>query len=563
MPGRHAQSSLTDQHDGRSRQHARSARPAARMSAMVADTRPARLLAVFTAILLLAAFVAPAGASASDGADRVDVLIGFDRAPGDSEHDLVRGHGGEVSHSYDIVPAVAASIPQRAVDNLQRSPRVTYIEPDGQVFAHDLADVLDHETVSETVYANTWGVAHIGGADAHAQGATGSGVRVAVLDTGIVTEHPDLDYDEACSTSAYDSVEDGNGHGTHVAGTVAALGNEVIGVAPEVTLCVHKVLSDDGSGSYSDIVAAMDDIRHYNEKNADDPIRVANHSYGGGHAQTMQDAITALDGDGVLNVAAAGNSGHPSGRGDNCSYPALYDAAMAVAATDQDDERARWSSTCDELEISAPGVGINSTYLDDGYASLSGTSMASPHVAGTAALLFAAGLDDHEEVRGLLAETATALGSQRQYGAGLVQAATAVSEVDEGGSDDDGSDDDGGSDDGDEGDDGDDGGTDTAVEVADITYSVGGRHHLRVTAALVDDDGAPIEGADVTLTIEESSEEDGPSQTATGTTGSDGTVTVQFNHALREGECYDTTVDAITGDGLDWDGTYPETNNCS
>jgi subtilisin len=589
--------------------------------------RPARQVGFLTALLLALGLLAPAGAVASP---QVDVLIGFDRTPGASEHAFVQRHGGTVNDSFSVVPVVAATVPSRAIDGMQRSPRVTYIEPDAETFLVGDFDLLDHDAATG-VYANTWGVAHIGAATAHDAEIEGEGVRVAVLDTGIQTTHSHLvhAYDSECSyATTYDSVDDGHGHGTHVSGTIAAAGDQVIGVAPAASLCVFKVLSDGGGGSLTDIVSALNWIHEFNQED-DNPIRVTNNSWGtSGDSASIRDAFARLADDGVLNIGSAGNSGNPPGNGSNCTYPAPYPSVVAVAATDGNDRRARWSSTCPEMELSAPGVSIRSTYNNGGTATMSGTSMASPHVAGTAALWFGTGIASHTEVRDLLSETAVHLGTWNHYGAGLVQASAVVDGVSD-------------PDDPDPGDpvatgsvDGvviGTGGeaisgatvsvddepelstttnpdgtyelpgvpegevsltasasgyesdtetvmvvegysvtqdfeltpvtvTETVVEVDDIDYAIQGRHHLRVIARVVDGEaGEPVEGAQVTLTITDGSTE----RSGSATTDSTGRATVQFNHALREAECYTTTIDHVTGDGLLWSDSYPEgTSNC-
>jgi len=153
-------------------------------------------------------------------------------------------------------------------------------------------------------------------------------------------------------------------------------------------------------------------------------IQVTNNSYGssGDPGETVKAAFDNAEAAGVLHVAGAGNSGNPPGRGDNVIYPARYASVIAVAATDQNDKRARWSSTGPDVELAAPGVAINSTLLGGGYGEKQGTSMASPHVAGTAALVIAAGVTD---VRGQLQVTADDLGNpglDPLYGYGLVDA---------------------------------------------------------------------------------------------------------------------------------------------
>ena len=358
---------------------------------------------------------------------KIDVLISFTQPPGRNENTLVRNYRGSIKYSYHLVSAVAAQIPETAVAKLLRHPSVTRIELDGTVHALDAE--LD----------NTWGVQRTGAGTVHGIGNTGVGVAVAILDSGIDATHPDVGPNIA---GGFDFVNndpdpmDDNGHGTHVAGTVAALDNDigVVGVAPEASLYALKVLNASGSGSWSDIIAAL-------EWAVDNGIQVTNNSYGsgknpGGIVQAAFDNSAAA---GILHIAAAGNSGNPRGKGNNVGWPARYDSVVAVAATDQNDNRARFSSTGDQVELAAPGVDINSTKLGGGYIEFDGTSMASPHVAGAAALVIAAGITDtsgngliNDEVRQALNNTATDLGDTGRdslYGFGLVNVAAAVATV--------------------------------------------------------------------------------------------------------------------------------------
>ncbi len=376
------------------------------------------LIAMLTTSVGVAA--APAfGSGAAAQAEKVAVFIAFARQPGPAEEALVRRAGGAIKYTYHLVPAIAASLPEAAINGLLANPNVTRIEPDGEVWAIDAE--LD----------NTWGVKRIGGGIVHDGGNKGAGVKVAVLDTGIDTDHPDLSYNPNCSESFVEdeTLEDGNGHGTHTTGTIAALDNGagVVGVAPEATLCIYKVLSDSGSGSYSDVIAAL-------ERAVVNGVQVTNNSYGspGDPGVTVKTAFDIADAAGVVNVCAAGNSGNPPGRGDNVIYPARYESCIAVAATERNDNRARFSSTGLDVELAGPGVDINSTVLGGGYGEKSGTSMASPHVAGTAALVIAAGIADanddgniNDEVRQRLQETADDLGDpgrDTKFGYGLVDA---------------------------------------------------------------------------------------------------------------------------------------------
>ena len=354
--------------------------------------------------------------------DRADVLIGFRSTPSAADEDVIRSAGGVVRHRFHIVPAIAAQVPRAALAGLQRHPRVTVVEPDGEVFAID-------------EYDNAWGVARIGAEPLHASGVRGAGIKVAVIDTGIAYTHSDL---AANYVSGRDFVNndtdpmDDNNHGTHVAGTIAAVlnGTGVVGVAPEARLYGVKVLNASGSGSWSNIMAGV-------EWAADNGIQITNNSYGGsGYPGTLVEAAFANSAAaGVLHIAAAGNSGTCAGSTDTVGYPAKFASVVAVAATQQNDTRPCFSSTGPDVELAAPGVNILSTVRNGGYSAFNGTSMASPHAAGVAALVWGAGATTAAQVRQILRDTAIDIGSVGRdtfYGFGLVDAVAAVEAVNPG-----------------------------------------------------------------------------------------------------------------------------------
>ncbi|HWS32323.1 MAG TPA: S8 family serine peptidase [Actinoplanes sp.] len=218
--------------------------------------------------------------------------------------------------------------------------------------------------------------------------ATGAGVVVAVVDTGVDANHPDL---RGNVLSGYDAVtnragtsRDGNGHGTHVAGTIAALtGNDVgvSAVAPDARILPVKVLSDSGSGSMADAAEGI-------VWAADNGAQIINMSLGGTtKVAAVSNAIAYARGKGVTVVAAAGNE---RAQGSPVSYPGADAGVIAVAATDSTDKVAAYSNAGSHVDVAAPGSAIWSTYptaLGKSYAQLSGTSMAAPHVAAAAALL--------------------------------------------------------------------------------------------------------------------------------------------------------------------------------
>ncbi len=356
----------------------------------------------------------------ADGLARV--LIGFDSKPGAAEGAIVRGAGGKVTHSYRLIRAAAARIPLKAVEALKKNPLVRYVEADAQ------------RKASEEVLP--WGVERIGATAVHASGNKGLGSKVAVIDSGIDDTH--LDLSVACVDDGWDFVNndddpmDDYGHGTHCAGTIAAADDEdgVIGVAPLAELYALKVLDATGAGYDSDLILAI-------QWCVTNGIQIASMSMGGPAASTaLMEACDAAynNGQGVLLVAAAGNSGRRNTRFDTVEYPAKYDSVIAVGATDWSNVRPTWSSTGPALELAAPGNNIFSTYLvgagdPTGFATMSGTSMACPHVSGTAALVMAAGTTSAGQVRAILQETADDLGATGRdyiYGYGLVDAEEAV-----------------------------------------------------------------------------------------------------------------------------------------
>lgn len=356
----------------------------------------------------------------------VRVLVGFTDQPGQKDKELINKFGGKVNHAFTLVPAMAATVPEAALDGLRKNPRVTYVEIDGVLHATDIE--LD----------NTWGVEKIGAGAAHATGTTGGGVKVAVIDSGIDYTHPDL---AANYAGGYDFVNkdadpmDDQGHGTHVAGTIAAVANGVgvVGVAPTAQIYALKVLSADNWAYWSDVTRAL-------EWAVDHGIQVTNTSLGGDTgSETMRLAYENSNALGMFHAVSAGNQGICSDKKNNVGYPAKYDSVVAVAAVDSVDKRACWSSSGSEVDVAAPGVEINSTLWGGGYGLYNGTSMASPHVAGSAALLIAAGISDanldgyvNDDVRRVLIETAVDLGQSgfdNSYGYGRIAVDAALASL--------------------------------------------------------------------------------------------------------------------------------------
>jgi len=396
-----------------------------------------RLIAWFLVLILALTAFSSLTAAVVAQPQKVPVIIGFKGKPDIS---LVKAYGGDIKYKYRVIPAVACSLPEKAIDALRNNSRIAYVELDGKVKA--IGEVLP------------WGVDRIDAdevwdSDSNLmvdEGANvGLGVKVAVIDTGVDYDHPDLAANIGGGASFVDYTTDymdDNGHGTHVAGIIASIDNDigVIGTAPKVELYALKALDGEGSGYVSDVVAAID-------WSVTSGMQVVSMSLGTNtDYQSLRNACDSAYAAGVLLVAAAGNDASKATVRlgiDTIDYPARYASVMAVGAIDQDDERPKWSSTGPELELAAPGVDIYSTYWDDTYATLSGTSMACPHVTGAAALVFASnitevapdydydgdGVWDANEVRAWLQATAEDLGDpgiDELYGYGLVDAAKAA-----------------------------------------------------------------------------------------------------------------------------------------
>lgn len=246
----------------------------------------------------------------------------------------------------------------------------------------DESDAFEIVAGSQNGDVIDWGLKRIN-AELAWKKSRGRGVSVAVLDTGICVNHPDLRQNIAgtanFSKSKHD-VEDQSGHGSHVAGIIAAVDNGIgmIGVAPEAKLYAAKVLNDDGSGSMSNIVKG---IRWAIAQGVD----IINLSLGSQKepSKDLHEAVKEAIRHDIVIVAAAGNEN------SDIDWPARYPETICVSAVDDKDSRASFSNMGVENVIAAPGVDITSTYKDNQYAKLSGTSMACPIISGAAALYIA------------------------------------------------------------------------------------------------------------------------------------------------------------------------------
>lgn len=331
--------------------------------------------------------------------------------------DLMRKHKVKPIKHLGSVQSSVAELNPRQLKALLSDPNVKYIEADPKRYLYDVITPM----AQSTPYGITMVQANL------VSDANAANTKVCVIDTGYTLSHSDLP-SSGVSGFAFSGhgnwSSDGNGHGTHVAGTMVALNNNdgVIGVLPSGQADVHivKIFNDAGNWTFaSDLIDGIQSCQ-------DAGAKVVNMSLGGGSSsQTEQTAMNNFYADGMLLIAAAGNDGNTS-----LSYPASYDAVVSVAAVDSNRNLASFSQRNAQVELAGPGVAVNSTWNNGGYNSISGTSMASPHVAGVAALVWS----NHPQctapqIRSALRSTAQDRGSagrDNSFGFGIVQAKTAV-----------------------------------------------------------------------------------------------------------------------------------------
>ncbi|MCW8107002.1 S8 family serine peptidase [Alteromonas ponticola] len=328
----------------------------------------------------------------------------FNEAAARSAVAEVKGKALKVIHKHNIV---VAKLTQKAMKALLKQGDIKRIS-------------IDHKR--ELMAQSTPYGYKMVEADRLVQSDTSAG-KVCVIDTGINRGHSDLPDTNSGLTGNSNNTQvgnwynDGHGHGTHVAGTISALDNNigVVGVYPGVSLHVVKIFNDQGAWTYaSDLIDAVEQCKQAG-------ANVVNMSLGGSYSSAAErDAMQSFNNDGMLLVAAAGNAGTSAK-----SYPASYDAVISVAAVKADGNRASYSQYNNKVELAAPGTSVLSTYPVDRYATMSGTSMATPHVSGAAALLWSFYPQcSNAEIRQALTVTAADKGStgrDNYYGYGIVK----------------------------------------------------------------------------------------------------------------------------------------------
>lgn len=334
---------------------------------------------------------------------------------------------GRIPQLRAIVVQVAPGDVASARAKLLRRPDVAYVEVDGVARASDLGDAAASGVVAkwrpnDTFLGQQWALATLG-AERAWEFSRGTGVTIAVVDTGVDYLHPDLKGRVDIGRDFVDNDEDPmdvQGHGTHVAGIAAAGADDgfgVAGIAPGARILAVRVLDADGAGNYSQVAKG---IVYAVQRGA----KVINLSLGGDEqSELLRDAIDYASARGAIVTCATGNEGRSA-----IGYPARYDSCVAVGATDSSDVRAAFSNAGEGIDLVAPGAQILSTTMGGLHESWDGTSMATPYVSGAAALLVSQGLG-RRDVLATLTSSAKDLGAPGPdvlYGAGRIDVAAAA-----------------------------------------------------------------------------------------------------------------------------------------
>lgn len=348
-----------------------------------------------------------------------EILVKFkDGTPENTKSKIHRANEAKVKHRVSQLGVEVVEIPRSKVNDsvfkYKKEAAVEYAEP------NYIASALEETTDPEL--PNQWGMYKImaasSGESAWQYSKSDASIKIAILDTGIDQDHEDLAAKIVSNNNCTNSPTDDDlyGHGTHVAGIAAAITNNSVGVAGVgygATLMNVKVLGDDGYGAYSWIATCLTWA-------ADNGAKVINMSLGAPYkSRTLENAVKYAWNKGVVLAAAAGNSGNSSP-----TYPAYYANVIAVAATDENDRRASWSSYGKWVDVAAPGVNIFSTFPNHtyvigknlGYDFGSGTSMSTPQVAGLAALVWSTPYGtSNSQVRNRIESTADKISGTGRY----------------------------------------------------------------------------------------------------------------------------------------------------
>jgi len=384
---------------------------------------------IICAVIIFSALSRPVYSShSSETSERKIIVFKSTLTDDATKENIIKKHGGIKIKKLDLVNGAVVYLTNKQKNALSIEGEIARIEDD--VIISVSGKGSDVPTNTQPAQQVPWGILQIK-ADSVWLVTTADRVKVAVIDSGIDLSHPDLIDNIKGGYNTINpkkSANDDYGHGTHVAGIIAAENNSigVVGVGPQIDLYAVKVLNSQGSGYVSDVIEGLD----WSMKNG---MQIINMSFGmPTDSQSLHDAISLVNQSGIVQIASAGNS-----YGGSVSYPAAYPEVISVSATDSSNQIAPFSSK-GKVDLSAPGVSIFSTYKGSTYQTMNGTSMAAPHVTGVAALLLSVpskcdlnydGLVSPAEIKQRLENTAVDLGVSGKdgiFGAGLVNAYSAI-----------------------------------------------------------------------------------------------------------------------------------------
>lgn len=366
-----------------------------------------------------------------------EMIIGFPEGLSKERKSIIiKETGAKLVKYLDKLNAAVINVPdykQNMLLAIESNNDIKYFEPNYRVYA------MRTTIPNDPLYNSQWNYRMIDLQNAWSY-ETGNNIRIAVIDTGVSTDHSDLksriDFENGYNfLNNTNDVNDNNGHGTHVSGIIGAVTNNSNGIAGTTwsnEILPIKVLNANGSGSYDDIAQAV----LYAAGLSDDPSNpepadLINLSLGGcSNSQLLKDAIQQAHNEGVLVIASSGNNNDTS-----LLYPAQYEETIAVGAVDNVGERADYSNYGTNLDIVAPGgseyYGILSTYPNNEYQLMAGTSMSAPHVSGLISLMLANGINSRD-IRDILHSTSIHPGQDtfsKEYGYGIINANFALNNV--------------------------------------------------------------------------------------------------------------------------------------
>jgi hypothetical protein len=379
------------------------------------------MIRVLTVLTILGAILTLAIPAPAYAGEPVRVLVRFQPGAKAAVMNALERDTMQVHYEFDDLNTIALTVPSQAIAGLRRNPNVVLIETDEPVFPADQTTPYGIDTVEAR---DVWDINRDGVIDPDAP--TGAGRTVCIIDSGVMTSHEDFAGVNFVGGYPSDWNIDTCGHGTHVTGIIAAMNNTsgVVGVSPgAVSIYSVKVFGDGCGWTYTSTL--IDAVNRCQSAGAN----IVNMSLvSGSYSSFGETAFQNFYDQGMLMVASAGNGG-----GTSYAYPASFEGVISVGAVDENNVVPWWSRRNDKVELTAPGNNILSTYNDGGYFTMGGTSMATPHVAAAAAVVWSADpTQTNDEIRQALRATALDLGApgrDDEYGYGVVKTLCALHAV--------------------------------------------------------------------------------------------------------------------------------------